>query len=133
MKIRILQLVLCVSLFISCTENKRKQLPENGYFGLSFSKDSCIDVNNLQTISTAQDSAELQVCGTIGKYCKGEGCWISIDNPKGKPILVENLNKSFIVPYDIDHKKVRVKGKLVLVEPDSKYSFKIIASGVFIE
>jgi len=133
MKNSFLILVLSIGLLISCAENKRKQLPEKGFFGQSFSKDSCITVIHLGTIVSVQDSPEVKVCGTIGKYCKGEGCWISIENPNGKPVLVETSNKSFIVPYDIDNKKVQVKGKLIQVEPDSKYSYKIIASGVLIE
>lgn len=133
MKNSFLILVLSIGMLISCAENKRKQLPEKGFFGQKFSKDSCTAVIDLPAITLVKDSAEMQVCGTIGKYCKGEGCWISIENPNGKPVLVETLNKSFIVPYDIDNKKVQVKGKLVQVEPDSKYSVKIIATGVLIE
>jgi hypothetical protein len=133
MKNSFLILFLCTGILFSCSENKRKQLPEKGFFGQTFSKDSSITVIDLPAIISVKDSAEVQVSGTIGKYCKGEGCWISIENPNGKPVLVETLNKSFIVPYDIDNKKVQVKGKLVRVEPDSKYSFKIIANGVLIE
>ena len=133
MKNSFLILFLCAGILFSCSENKRKQLPEKGFFGQTFSKDSSITVIDLPAIISVKDSAEVQVSGTIGKYCKGEGCWISIENPNGKPVLVETLNKSFIVPYDIDNKKVQVKGKLVRVEPDSKYSFKIIATGVLIE
>jgi uncharacterized protein YdeI (BOF family) len=133
MKNSFLILFLCAGILFSCSENKRKQLPEKGFFGQTFSKDSSITVIDLPAIISVKDSAEVQVSGTIGKYCKGEGCWISIENPNGKPVLVETLNKSFIVPYDIDNKKVQVKGKLVRVEPDSKYSFKIIANGVLIE
>ena len=99
------------------------QLRRNGF---TIVDDHSTDNYIIATCNLMLSDNHMQVSGTIGKYCKGEGCWISIENPNGKPVLVETLNKSFIVPYDIDNKKVQVKGKLVRVEPDSKYSFKIM-------
>jgi hypothetical protein len=125
--------VLLIVLTISCSENKRKQLPEKGYFGQAFTTDSCIDVTQINDNMIQTDSLSIIVCGKIGNYCKGEGCWLSIDNPNGKPLLVENKNKSFIVPFDIGKKSIQAKGVLLKMEPNAKYGFKLIATGVLIQ
>ena len=128
---------VCIYLFIlfsvACTQNKRAQLPQNGYFGEIFSTESCIETSHIKPNMVKTDSIEIIVCGQIGKYCKGEGCWLSIENPNGKPILIENKNKSFIVPFNIDHKFVQAKGLLQFMEPNANYSYKLIATGVKIQ
>lgn len=118
---------------LACTQNKRNQLPQNGYFGEKFSTDSCIAASNINEQMLNSDSVEIVVCGQIGNYCKGEGCWLSIENTNGKPILIETKNKSFIVPFDIDHKSVHAKGVLQTMEPNAKYGFKLVATGVKIQ
>ncbi len=122
-----------IILSFACTPNKRKGLPQNGYFGEIFSADSCIEAVNINDNLNLADSTAIIVCGQIGKYCKGEGCWLSIENPNGKPILIENKNKSFIVPFDIEHKSVQAKGIIQAMEPGANYSYKLIATGVKIQ
>jgi len=64
--------------------------------------------------------------------CKGEGCWLSLKNENGKPILVEVKDKKFVLPLKINGSNAFIKGELQYVQAD-KYDFKIIASGMTIK
>ncbi len=83
----------------------------------------------------ANDTSNLKeqlFTGEIINYCKGEGCWLSLKNEKGKPVLVEVKDKSFVLPMEINGSNAYIKGELKY-SPSEKYDYKIIASGITIK
>ncbi|MFY8109243.1 MAG: DUF4920 domain-containing protein [Bacteroidia bacterium] len=122
--------ILCfglVTFFVSCSSNSRSSIPKIGSFGEQVDLNSTFfnpgDTQNLgQTLFT----------GEIVNYCKGEGCWLSLKNENGKPILVEIKDKQFVLPLDINGSNAFIKGELQYLQAE-KYDFKIIASGITIK
>ncbi len=122
--------ILCfsiITLFVSCTSNSRSSIPKTGSFG------ELVDLNaNFYNPSDTQNLDETLFSGEIVNYCKGEGCWLSLKNENGKPILVEIKDKKFVLPLDINGTNAFIKGKLEYVQAE-KYDFKIVASGIVIK
>jgi hypothetical protein len=130
MKNTILFLFLVAGLsgiFSSCGGNSRTSIPKTGSFG------EAIDLSS--KFYKANDTSNLKeqlFTGEIINYCKGEGCWLSLKNEKGKPVLVEVKDKSFVLPMEINGSKAYIKGELKY-SPSEKYDYKIIASGITIK
>jgi hypothetical protein len=122
--------ILCFSIvtfFVSCSSNSRSSIPKTGSFGEQ------IDLNStFYNPGDTQNLGQTLFTGEIVNYCKGEGCWLSLKNENGKPILVEIKDKQFILPLDINGSNAFIKGELQYVHAD-KYDFKIIASGITIK
>ena len=122
--------ILCfvlVTFFISCIRNSRSSIPKTGSFGEQ------IDLNStFYNPGDTQNLGQTLFTGEIVNYCKGEGCWLSLKNENGKPILVEVKDKQFVLPLEINGSNAFIKGELQYVQAD-KYDFKIIASGMTIK
>ncbi len=112
---------------MSCSSNSRSSIPKTGSFGEQ------IDLNStFYNPGDTQNLVQTLFTGEIVNYCKGEGCWLSLKNENGKPILVEIKDKQFILPLDINGSNAFIKGELQYVQAE-KYDFKIIASGITIK
>ena len=116
-----------MGLFSSCSDNSRNKIPKTGNFGVQ------VDLNaKFFNPGDTQSIGQTLFTGEIVNYCKGEGCWLSLKNENGKPILVEIKDKLFVLPLEITGSKAYIKGELQYVQAD-KYDFKIIASGITIK
>ncbi len=122
--------ILCfglVTFFVSCNGNSRSSIPKTGSFGEQ------VDLNStFLNPGDTQNLGQTLFTGEIVNYCKGEGCWLSLKNENGKPILVEIKDKQFVLPLDINGSNAFIKGELQYLQAE-KYDFKIIASGITIK
>lgn len=120
-------LILISSYLIACNSNSRKNLPKTGSFGEVFNLNDTFYL----AIDTINQNKKL-FKGEISNYCKGEGCWLTLKNENGKPVLVEIQNKSFALPLDINGSEAYIKGEMIH-SPSEKYDYKIIATGITIK
>lgn len=120
-------------LLFACSNDPRKDMPPTGDFGASFSADSVMTVSEALFRLSTQNEFEAVVTGTIQEYCKGEGCWLTLQNPSGEPLFVEVENKLFVLPHHIEGKTAVVKGRVSQTTNDAgKTEPLITASGISI-
>ncbi|MFY8019785.1 MAG: DUF4920 domain-containing protein [Bacteroidia bacterium] len=126
-RIEFILMLLLTSFILACNSNTRKNIPKTGSFG------DVLDLNDTfyQVSDTLHHNKNL-FKGEILNYCKGEGCWLTLKNENGKPVLVEIKNKSFTLPLEINGLSAFVKGELINA-PAEKYDYKIIATGITIK
>ena len=125
--LKIIFTLLIICFIGACNSNSRKNIPKTGNFG---------EVLNLNdTFYLAKDTINQNkklFKGEISNYCKGEGCWLTLKNENGKPVLVEIQNKSFALPLDINGSEAYIKG-VMMYTASEKYDYKIIATGITIK
>ncbi|KAF0242367.1 MAG: hypothetical protein FD180_3948 [Planctomycetota bacterium] len=74
--------------------------------GAKFDKATLTSVADL---SEALKDKQVQIEGTVRGVCKGRGCWVEVDDGKGKTIA-KSLNDSILFPKDCVGKRVLVQG-----------------------
>ena len=115
----------------ACSNDPRSKLSQIGNFGETIentndSKDAITVYNNIEQTGTKETGI---FSGTIANYCKGEGCWLSLENGNKQPILVDIEDKAFVLPRKIEGKKAYVKGTMV----KDNTEIKILAKGILIQ
>ena len=125
--------ILSIITIISCNNDPRAKLPKTGNFGTTVSSDSAKTVSDVMMQFQLADNFPVKVTGTIAEYCKGEGCWLTLENKGGEALFVEVENKAFILPKDISGKVAIVDGKAVKETHDGKTEMKISATGILIK
>ena len=129
-----LLLILIVSIvFVACSNDPRAKLPNTGNFGATVLTDSLKMVSDVISILQTQTEASVNVTGIIEKYCKGEGCWLTLENKGGEALFVEIDKKAFMLPRNIDGKLATVTGKAVKEIKDGKAEMKILATAIQIQ
>lgn len=119
---------------IGCNTDPRKNLPATGSFGAGFTEDSVLTVNDALTRLNTTPEFDAHVTGLIKEYCKGEGCWLTLENTGGEPLFVEVENKLFVLPHHIEGKVAVIKGRVSKTTNDAgKTEPKITASGIVIK
>lgn len=118
---------------LSCNNDPRAKLPQTGNFGTAVNEDSVKTVNDVITALQSTDKFEVKVTGIIAEYCKGEGCWLSLENKGGEALFVEVENKAFVLPRNISGKIAVVDGTAVKEKTDGKTEIKIVAKGILIK
>jgi hypothetical protein len=88
MKNSILVLTILLSL-IACGNESRSKLPTSGNFGAEVKTDSLKTVSDVLNVLQTQTEANVNVTGTIEKVCKGEGCWLTLENKGGEALFIE--------------------------------------------
>lgn len=125
---------LLVAAVIGCNNDPRAKLPHTGNFGAAVLDDSAITVNDVLTAMKTTNEMPVKVTGVIAEYCKGEGCWLSLENHGGEPLFVEVEDKAFVLPHDISGKVAVVEGRAVKAQADGKKEeTKVIARGILIK
>jgi hypothetical protein len=118
----------------SCNNNPRKSLPQTGNFGKTITDTAAMTTEQLINMMTLTAELKGNVKGVIDEYCKGEGCWLSLENTKGEPLLVEIENKAFVLPYNIDGKEAIISGTAIIdTTEDGKIEVVMFADGVLIK
>ena len=125
--------ILCIATIMSCNNDPRAKLPQTGNFGATVVTDSLKTVSDVMMQFQTADSFPVRVTGTVDAYCKGEGCWLTLENKGGDALFVETENKSFILPRNISGKTAIVEGKAVKEKNDGKTELKIVAKGILIK
>ena len=129
-----LLLILLVSVvFVACSNDPRAKLPNTGNFGATVLTDSLKTVSDVISILQTQTEASVNVTGIIEKYCKGEGCWLTLENKGGEALFVEVEKKAFVLPRNIEGKLVTVTGKAIKEMKDGKAEMKILATAIKIQ
>jgi hypothetical protein len=119
--------------FVACSNDPRAKLPNIGNFGVTVLTDSLKTVSDVVYILQTQTEANVNVTGTIEKYCKGEGCWLTLENKGGEALFIEVENKAFMLPRNIEGKRVTVTGKAIKVIKDNKTEMKVLAKAIQIQ
>lgn len=129
-----LLLILVVSVvFVACSNDPRAKLPNTGNFGATVLTDSLKTVSDVVSILQTQTEVTVNVTGIIEKYCKGEGCWLTLENKGGEALFVEIDKKAFMLPRNIDGKVAIVTGKAVKEIKDGKAEIKILSTAIQIQ
>lgn len=129
-----LLLILIVSVvFVACSDDPRAKLPTTGNFGAAVLTDSLKTVSDVISILQTQTEANVNVTGIIEKYCKGEGCWLTLENKGGEALFIEVENKAFMLPRNIEGKVATVTGKAIKEMKDGKSEMKILATAIQIQ
>jgi len=128
---KLFTIISCLFFAFACSNDPRSKLPQTGNFGEKIettndSKDAITAYNTIE-LSGINDTGIFS--GTITNYCKGEGCWLSLENDSKQPILVDIENKMFVLPRKIEGKKVYIKGTIV----EDGNEIKIVAKGILIQ
>jgi len=129
-----LLLILIVSVvFVACSNDPRDKLANTGNFGATVLTDSLKTVSDVISILQTQTEATVNVTGIIEKYCKGEGCWLTLENKGGEALFVEVEKKAFVLPKNIEGKLATVTGKAIKEIKDGKTKMKILAKAIQIQ
>jgi len=119
--------------FGACGNDPRAKLPSTGNFGAAVLTDSLKTVSDVVSLLQTQTEANVNVTGIIEKYCKGEGCWLTLENKGGEALFIEVENKAFMLPRNIEGKVATVTGKAIKEIKDSKPEMKILATAINIQ
>ncbi len=130
---KILLIIIVSVVFVACSNDPRAKLPNTGNFGATVLTDSLKTVSDVISILQTQTEATVNVTGTIEKYCKGEGCWLTLENKGGEALFVEVEKKAFVLPRNIEGKLVTVTGKAIKEMKDGKAEMKILATAIKIQ
>lgn len=126
--------ILFAALVISCNNDPRKNLPATGNFGTEVNEDVAITVNDALVKLNTENEFNATVTGLVSEYCKGEGCWLTLENQGGEPLFVEVENKAFVLPHNIMGKVAVVTGKVTKTTNDAgKTEPMITATGILIK
>ena len=52
----------------------------------------------------------VRIEGTVKDVCQGKGCWIEIQDAKGKTFIAKSMDESVLVPKDCKGQRVVVQG-----------------------
>lgn len=126
----ILSLVLGI---MACGNDTRSKLPTSGNFGAEVKTDSLKTVSDVINILQTQTEANVNVTGTIEKVCKGEGCWLTLQNRGGDALLIEIANKAFVLPKNIEGKMATITGKAIIDLNNGKTEIKVLATAINIK
>jgi hypothetical protein len=126
--------IALTSILLSCNNDPRNNLAAIGNFGTQVNEAEAITVNDALTKLNSGKEFNVTVTGLITEYCKGEGCWLTLENQGGEPLFVEVENKAFVLPHHINGKVAVVSGKVLqTTNDDGKTEPMIIASGILIK
>jgi hypothetical protein len=124
---------LTLAAIVACNTDPRTKLPQTGNFGVAIKDDSAKTVNDVLTALQTNTNFPVKVTGVIAEYCKGEGCWLTLENKSGEALLVEVENKAFVLPRNISGKIAVAEGMAVKEKTDGKTEVKIVAKGILIK
>jgi hypothetical protein len=118
-------------LLSACNSDPRNNLPQTGMFGETFTPDSSVkDVMNF-SLTDSSVFAIHSIRGTIEKYCKGEGCWLTLKQGDSY-IKVVTKDNSFVLPKNIVGKKAIATGNFVETGSDKGPALQFEATGILI-
>lgn len=124
-------ILLILFVFAACGNNERSKLPSTGNFGKVVKTDSLKTVNDVIAILENKTEASVNVTGTIEKVCKGEGCWLTLENKSGKALFIEVENKAFVLPNEIEGKQATISGMAIKDSVSNK--IKVLANAINIQ
>lgn len=132
--IKNLSILLLLAVTISCNNNPRNNMPQTGNFGAPVSESNVVSVSDVLKSLETEKEINVTVKGKISEFCKGEGCWITLENSEGEPLFVETENKSFVLPNNLTGKTAVIAGKAyITTNTDGKAEPMITATGILIK
>jgi hypothetical protein len=124
---------LISALLIACEQNPRAKIPTTGSFGKAITNTAPYTVEVALQQFANSPQAEITVTGVIADYCKGEGCWLTLEHAGAGPLFVEVKDNAFVLPEKINGKTAIVHGSMLMDSVDGKTFPKIIANGIIIK
>ena len=101
--------ILLISFHCACMNSIEKE--KSGIlFGQNFDSTGAVSVQQLVQFINNETDTFCQVKGKIAEVCNKDGCWITLENTVGSPVLVTMKNQGFTVPKDIAGRLVYVNG-----------------------
>lgn len=129
----IVQLAILSVLTFACNTDPRAKLPTTGAYGNAITKATNYTSTELLEKLKTEKNFSVVVSGKVLDYCKGEGCWLTMENNGGEPLFIEIENQRFILPHNIKGKSVVVQGIAVeAADANGKLTKKVIADGIFL-
>lgn len=126
--------IICAIALVSCNNDPRAKMEATGSFGVAVTEDGAKTVNDVAIeMQTATADFPVKVTGMVEDYCKGEGCWLTLENKSGSPLFVEVENKAFVLPQKINGKVAVVEGMAVKYTEAEKTEWKIVAKGIILK
>jgi hypothetical protein len=132
MKYKILIFTVILAL-MACGNNSRSKLPTTGNFGIKVITDSLKTVGDVINLLQTKTETNVNVTGIIEKVCKGEGCWLTLENKVGDALFIEIENKAFILPKGIEGKVAIINGKAIKEQKNGKTEIIVLAKAINIE
>ena len=95
-----MRLASCLFLFviccIACSQNSKQE--ERTAFGKTIDTSGTKFVNEWFATLNGKDSDVCRIKGKIKDVCQAEGCWMNLELPEGKSLLVRMRDHEFTVP-----------------------------------
>ncbi len=116
------------AILVACNNDPRAKMPSTGSFGEKFEIADEVKVLSTLDLNDTAIFNVYQISGSIEKYCKGEGCWMTL-KANNSFVRVDTKDKKFVLPKNIDGKKAIANGQFI--KEDNELSFE--ATGIIIE
>lgn len=112
MRIMSLAAAAALTLALSAVAFADAPAPSEGVqkFGAPVTETKAVELAKLIKKPASFAEKTLRVEGTVKDVCQGQGCWMEIQDAKGKTFIVKSLDESVLVPKDIKGQKVVVQG-----------------------
>ncbi len=120
-KIIFLSSALLFSAFLMAQPPSGKAEKGNNY-GQTVKVENAISTDKLNEILSKETESKpltVQVEGDVTEVCKAEGCWIRVKSSTGD-FLVKMKDHAFLVPVDLEGKRVVIAGTASLKETSVK-------------
>lgn len=99
--VALLALALC-----ACNTNEKATPVSSWEGGAKFERGT---VTAVADIGEPMKDKQVQIEGTVHGVCQGRGCWVEVDDGKGR-MIAKSLDESVLFPKDCVGKKVLVMG-----------------------
>jgi hypothetical protein len=106
MRLKMTAALLAAFVLAACSTTEEATPTASWEGGAKFDKGTLTSVTDL---SESLKDKQVQIEGTVRAVCKGRGCWVEVDDGKGKTIA-KSLNDSILFPKDCVGKRVLVQG-----------------------
>jgi hypothetical protein len=163
LRLKYLSAILLLAVLVSCqqatqpaAQAEKKPLPPTGNFGQPASAQNAIAANQLPTLFTGSDTADVIISGDIAASCQHTGCWMDVDMGNSQTVHVTFKDEAFAIPLDAAGKRAVAQGiavrELIPVETlrnyardegkseeevakitEPAYTYEMVATGVLIE
>ncbi|MCS6916194.1 MAG: DUF4920 domain-containing protein [Chitinophagales bacterium] len=105
MNLRLTLAVAIVALdFLSC-----KRTPSPAFYGKTFDTTTALSLTQLLDDTARSDRSAMVVVGQVQSVCQSEGCWMLMEDDKGRNVHVD-WDKKFFIPKNTAGRRAYVYG-----------------------
>ncbi len=109
---RIMSLAAAAALTLALPATAFADAPADGVqkFGAPVTETKAVKLAKLIKKPAMFADKTVRIEGTVKDVCQGQGCWIEIQDARGKTFIAKSLDESVLVPKDCKGQKVVVQG-----------------------